>query len=388
MRANLISEISSATSWFELGEELNSTDTLLFLGKDSFDYFGKSVALSGDGAIMAVGAPNGGIENRGSVQIFQYDGDVDEWEHLGRVLMGKSPGSEFGSSLALSRDGRTVATGAPMSDGEEGTNSGFVRVYQYLGGNWEQIGQDLQGEFDNHLFGCAVSLSADSTILAVGSCGDNNGQAFVYQYDSTRDRWITRGEPIDDRGSTLALSGDGTVLAAGASGSVQAYRYLETADSWELMGEKVVGDRSGTALALSDDGEHIAVGREGLVQIYEFRKDDWGRQGQALVGTAPNDGFGTSVAMSANGNIVVVGALHSSRGIQTEVGQARLFHYTRIENAWEPFGKILHGDTTGDNFGASIAVSDDGHIVAAGAIADIDEETLDVGRVSVWQIDL
>jgi len=378
----------TATSWVELGEELNTTATPLFLGKGSFDNFGKSVALSGDGTIVAVGVPNGGIDNRGSVQVFQYYSELDEWERLGRELVGRGSGSEFGSTVTLSRDGRTVATGAHMNDGEEGSNSGFVRIYQYLGGNWEQIGQDLEGDFENHLFGCAVSMSADATILAVGSCGDNNGQAVVYQYDSTRDRWGTRGDPIIGRGSTIALSGDGTVLVAGASGLVQAYRYLEEADSWVPMGDKLVGDRSGTALALSDDGERVAVGREGLVQIYEFRKDDWGRQGQALVGTAPNDGFGKSVAMSANGNIVAVGALYSDFGSDKEVGQARLFRYTRLENIWEPFGKTLYGDTAGDNFGVSIALSDDGHIVATGANADIDEETPDVGRVSVWQIDL
>ena len=346
------------------------------------------MALSGDGTIMAVGAPNGGIENRGTVQIFQYDSDIDEWERLGRELMGIGSSTEFGSTLALSGDGRTVVTGAPMHDGDGNSNAGLVRVYDYSGGNWEQIGQDLEGDHENHLFGCDVSLSGNATILAVGSCGDNNGQTVVYRYDKTLDRWIAHGDPISDRGSTVTLSGDGTVLAASASGSVQAYRYLEASDSWEITGNRLVADRSGSTLALSDDGERIAVGREGLVQIYEYRKDDWSRLGQALVGSAPNDGFGTSLAMSNDGNIVAVGALHSNHGDQEEAGLVRVFQYTRIENTWNTFGRALYGDNTGDNFGASIALSDDGHIVATGVIADIDDETPDVGRVSVWQIDL
>ena len=53
-----------------------------------------------------------------------------------------------GSSVSLSSDGRRVAIGAYLNDGN-GSSSGHVRIYDYNGSAWVQVGADIDGEAAN-----------------------------------------------------------------------------------------------------------------------------------------------------------------------------------------------------------------------------------------------
>ena len=68
----------------------------------------------------------------------------------------------------MSSDGTIVAIGAPYNDGN-GSNSGHVRVYEYSGSSWSQLGADINGEAAGDSSGYSVSLSSDGTIVAIGA---------------------------------------------------------------------------------------------------------------------------------------------------------------------------------------------------------------------------
>ena len=72
------------------------------------------------------------------------------------------------SSVSMSSDGTIVAIGAPYNDGN-GSNSGHVRVYEYSGGSWSQLGTDIDGEAAGDSSGYSVSLSSDGTKVAIGA---------------------------------------------------------------------------------------------------------------------------------------------------------------------------------------------------------------------------
>ena len=71
---------------------------------------------------------------------------VPKWEQLGGDINGAAAGDNSGISVSLSSDGTIVAIGADYNDGVNGSDSGHVRIHQYDGTSWGQLGQEIDGE--------------------------------------------------------------------------------------------------------------------------------------------------------------------------------------------------------------------------------------------------
>ena len=261
----------ASSSWSQLGSDID--------GEATNDYSGESVSLSGDGTILAIGSQSndGGGTDAGHVRVYQYASS--SWSQLGGDIDGEAAYDKSGKSISLSDDGTILAVGAYYNDGG-GTSAGHVRVYQYASSSWSQLGGDIDGEAANDLSGYSVSLSDDGTILAVGAYkndggGSDAGHVRVYKYASSS--WTQLGSDIDGEaaddwsGSAVSLSGDGTKLAIGAAyndgagtdaGHVRLYKYASS--SWAQLGYDVdgesAGDNSGNSVALSGDGITLAIG--------------------------------------------------------------------------------------------------------------------------------
>ncbi|MQP25783.1 T9SS type A sorting domain-containing protein [Flavobacterium sp. LMO8] len=89
----------------------------------------------------------------------------------------------------------------------------------------------------------------------------------------------------------------------------------------------------------------------------------WTQLGNSINGQAAGDAFGYSTAISANGNIIAVGA-NSSDSNGNGSGQVRVFGYSN--NVWSQIGGDINGETGGDQTGQSVSLSNDGSIVAIG----------------------
>jgi hypothetical protein len=129
------------------------------------------VALSSDGTIVAIGGSfnDGTGSDAGHVRVLQWSGSA--WVQLGGDVDGEAAGDKFGGSVALSSDGTIVAIGGFMNDAS-GSDAGHVRVLQWSGSAWVQLGTDIDGEAAGDQFGVSVALSSDGTIVAIG--GDLN----------------------------------------------------------------------------------------------------------------------------------------------------------------------------------------------------------------------
>ena len=111
------------------------------------------------------------------------------WEQLGVDIDGEAAGDKSGRSVSLSADGQTVAIGAIKNDGG-GNLSGHVRIYQWDGSAWQQLGVDIDGEAAGDLSGWSVSLSADGKTVAIGAPwndGGGNGAGHVRVYSLSAD---------------------------------------------------------------------------------------------------------------------------------------------------------------------------------------------------------
>jgi len=122
---------------------------------------------------------------------------------IGEDITGEANGDWFGYSVSISDDGETIVVGVPSNDGMNGKASGHVRIYQLDddGTNWEQIGDDIDGDADYNRFGWSVSLSANGAIVVIGTsyaCVNEicPGGAKVYQIDSAGSSWEKLGETI------------------------------------------------------------------------------------------------------------------------------------------------------------------------------------------------
>ena len=162
--------------WNQLGNDID--------GDATDDHLGKSVSLSADGQTLAVGATvaHGSSGFAGHVRIYSYDGN--NWIQVGTDIEGKENLELSGTSVSLSSDGSIVAIGA-TENRNNGINSGTVRAYTYNGTDWFQLGTDIDGEGANDYSGSSVSLSADGRTVAIGASlndgnGSNSGHVRIY----------------------------------------------------------------------------------------------------------------------------------------------------------------------------------------------------------------
>jgi hypothetical protein len=189
-------------------------------GLDGNDFFGSAVALSEDGTIVAVGALTGS-SRAGYVRIFRQNGA--NWDQVGQTLEGRQPGDNLGKSLSISADGQTVAIGAYQADAASG--AGYVRVYQLVGTTWTQIGADMVGPNDGDRFGSSVALTPDASFLTIGAnandCDGLTNSGLVQTFENQNGKWTQIGGDITgnaDRrnlGVAVAISSDGQTIATG-----------------------------------------------------------------------------------------------------------------------------------------------------------------------------
>jgi Flp pilus assembly pilin Flp len=374
------------------------------------DRSGFSVSLSADGSIVAIGAhfndANG--NNSGHVRIYQNNSGV--WTQVGSDIDGESANDNSGHSVSVSSDGSVVAIGAPGNDGN-GDSSGHVRVFQNNSGVWTQIGSDINGEAEEDESGYSVSLSADGNTLAIGAEeNDGNGteSGHVRIYQNVADVWTQIGADIngeatlDQSGSSVCLSADGTTVAIGAegndgngadSGHVRVYQNI--ASVWTQIGADINGeatlDESGSSVSLSADGTIVAIGAEkndgngnesGHVRIYQNIAGAWTQIGADINGESADDESGTSVNLSSDGSTVAIGAEDNDDNGNNS-GHVRIFQ--NISGVWTQIGTDIDGEGANDHSGKSVSLSSDRSTVAIGAPFN-DGIGFDAGHVRVYDL--
>ena len=372
------------------------------IGTNANDDSGYSVALSPDGTTIAIGEPkyelqvdtspeDGEIDNpnqnKGRVRVFKLISGT--WTQLGTDLIGVGDGNLFGTSVSLSNTGTVLAVGAPIHD----SGKGHVRVYQYNGTAWGQLGNDLYGGTAGEKFGTSVSLSSNGTQVAIGAPEfseigyTNRGRVQVWTY-TIGPGWQQTGLNIngDDGGnkfgSTVSLSdpvtngGNDSVLAVGAPGHAlnrgQIRVFIYNGSNWVLRGVHLdgfaTGDEFGTSVDLSKNGLYIIGGApkndtggpnagHARVFFYHTASSSWVQIGPDIFGIVANEQSGTSVSVSNTGTRVAVGTPTANR--------SRAYNYSQVSNvpAWER----LHRDVGGNGSGGSMSMSDEGLRLVVGS---------------------
>ncbi len=302
-------------------------------------------------------------------------------------------GALQGWSVALSSDGNTALVGGPDDNLENDQATGAAWVFSRSNGAWIQQGQKLvgTGASANSGQGWSVALSGDGNTALIAGPNDRTAWAF------TRDNgvWTQQAQLFNASGAvSVTLSADGNTAVIGAPGNNvgvgAAWVFTRSNGVWTQGQILAANDEAGQAgfgqsVALSADGNTVIVGGPndnfatmGSAWVFTRSSGIWTQQGPKLVGTGANFvcGIGIfqgySVALSADGNTAVIGGPHDSSDCSglTAVGAAWVF--TRNNGVWTQQGQKLVGNGAGGaaRQGTSVALSADGNTALIGGPAD------------------
>jgi len=374
---------------------------------------GNSIAFSGDGGTMAIGAPHesGGVSGidgdasdnsmfgSGAVYVFVREGD--RWMQQA-YIKASNPGliDHFGSSVALSGDGRTLVVAAAFEsssatgiDGDQSDDSvpqaGAVYVFTRSGTQWAQrayikasnTGRAGDGdEFgDGDQFGYSLALSANGRTLAVGAIAEDS---------------VARGINGDQADDSVTSAGAVYIFTrAGESWSQQAYLKASNSEAGDLFGFAVALSANGDTLAASsydeDGGTRTINGPDdntrnaaGAVFVFERAGSIWTETAYLKGSRAERtDQLGYSLAISADGNTIASGAgdedcllpgvnppgcdNDSPAGIGANIWVGAAYIFVRSAGQWSEEAFIKASNPRPYNsYGVKLALSADGDTLA------------------------
>lgn len=225
---------------------------------------------------------------------------------------------------------------------------------------WNQLGTDIDGLVANEQSGTSNKLNADGTVLVIGvprgmDNGVTTGKVRVFEWNGSS--WLQRGADIigsnqgDLFGETVSISDDGNTIAIGAPSN-------------------------NSPLYLS------ANGPTGYTRVFEWNDSNWIQKGTDINGEAPNDVAGSSVSLSATGNIIAIGA-SSNNGVNgNSSGHCRIYEWNGSD--WSQKGSDIDGEAANDYSGGAVSINDAGSIVAIGASGN-DAGGSNTGQVRVYE---
>ena len=359
---------------------------------------GNASAVSADGSTLAIGAPheNSGAKgingnqndhsmySAGSVYVFTRKGNAIEQQ---AYIKAASPGetANFGSSVALSRDGNTLAVAAYYeSSAAKGINgnqadrsipeAGAVYIFVRNGTTWSQqayikasnTGNAAVGDAyaEGDQFGYSIALSADGNTLAVGAIGEDSNATGV------------NGNQDDNSANQAGAAY--VFTRTGSTWSQQAYIKSTMTRANVLFGYSIGISGNGDTLAV---GEYDADRGKGALYVLMRSGGTWTHQAriQAENGEV-QDSLGYSLALSEDGNTLASGAADEDclkpginppgcehdQETNTSAGAAYVFVRTGTTWTQQVFLKASNPGKE-DWFGVRIAISGDGNTVAVGA---------------------
>ena len=368
-------------TWRSLGGSLSSASTNAY-----------EVQLSNDGKFLSVNGESG-------IHFFELDQE-GQWELRDSSF---EPDGFLGVTISGDTASMAVQYNQIASDEQYATiferNTVFERKGDIILTNLT-LGEDV---------GTHHVLSDDGNVYAVADClyQGRRGRVLVFEWNSTISDWmdispILEGltEPGDELGRSIDLSGDGRTLAACAiprndageqlaPGYCHVLRRVDSTDGeiiWEPLGMRILGQTSDDAF-----GHDVSLGRDGAImaisapnfgnnagRVYVFGYDHgismWPMIGRFLNGESEGRRFGKAIDVSANGEILVVGADGITSGTLKILGYVDVYRFSQENDNWEQIGERLTGDSFTSNsggFGYSVSISNDGFTIA---VLDKNEE--------------
>ncbi|WP_062066364.1 FG-GAP repeat protein [Cellvibrio sp. OA-2007] len=405
------------------------------------DFFGWSIALSADGTTLAVGAPtedskaigangdqtNNDSTNSGAVYVFVKENGV--WIQQAYLKASNTeqpnvnslrvlPNDRFGYKVALSDDGNTLAVSALLED----SPSYGVNCNQ---NNYEVTNYGTSSDPSDDLI-AAVNYDMGAVYVFTRNSSEWLQEAYVKPLYSLIHKDLNGGLRF---GESISLSGDGKTLAVGATSDgvglsdvvnfhnssfssnpseIECYEYYPSSSASSVSSSSTSSSSSSKSSVSSSSSSDFPGGTaSGAVYIYVKTADKgWKEESYLKASNAePSDAFGTSIALSTDGNTMAVGAIgedSNATGVNGDQANNACYYFNEstytIDPECEKAGKYAvrglinngaayvfkrTGNLWGQEayfkpsstfiktaFGTSVDLSGDGTLLAVGATGD------------------
>jgi hypothetical protein len=364
------------------------------------DYFGCSVDISGDIAIIGAYSNDDVVSGSGSAYIFELDSN-GTWSEVQKITASDAAsGDAFGISVSISNNKAII--GSYKDD--NGSNSGAAYIFEIdSNGIWSEVQKITASDGASmDYFGNSVSISGDYAIVGAQYADNtigNSGSAYIFELDSNG-IWSEVQKIIgtDNTGSnrfgcSVSINSNRLIVGAwrdftlgfGARGA--AYFYERVNGIW-IENQKVIasdaasGNAFGFSVSLSDDKAIIGspFSAAGSAYIFNLIGGVWVEAQKITASDAAiEDQFGFSVSIS--GNKIITGANQNDDNASNS-GSAYIYDYDSI-NLWTESQKIMSSDADlDDEFGVSLAI--EGNKIIAG-VTNNDDDGLNSGSIYFFQ---
>ena len=351
-------------------------DKLIASDGNVLDYFGYSVSISGDTAVIGALRDDDNGDSSGSAYIFVRDNNGN-WNQQAKLVA--NDGNErdyFGVSVSISEE--TIVIGA-SHDGNNGSHSGSAYIFtRDNSNNWNQQAKLVANDINAVEFGRSVSISGNTMVIGAHYSrdnGSNSGSAYVFERDSNGN-WNKQAKLLANDGNknerfglSVSISEETIIIGAhqdddNGVDSGSAYVFVRDSNgNWSQQAKLLANDGStfdkfGSSVSIS--GETVAIKSQdtsaSFGATYVFTRDssgNWNQQAKLVANDGSSgDYFGTT---SISGNIMIIGSWgDDDQG--TDSGSAYLFIRDSSGN-WNQQGKLFADDGGAYNyFGRSVLV--------------------------------
>jgi hypothetical protein len=330
--------VREGTNWIEQAK-LTASDAA------TDDNFGRSVSVDGDTALIGAYHDDDGGSDSGSAYVFVRNGT--NWTQQAKLTASDVAASDwFGQSVSLSDD--TALVGAHRDD-DAGANSGSAYVFVRSGTNWTQQAKLTASDATAvDWFGIAVSLSDDTALIGAhldDDAGSDSGSAYVFLRNGTN--WLQQAKLTaadatagDQFGRSVSIDGDTVLIGAhldedGGFQSGSAYVFMRNGTNWTQQAkltaaDAAIGDRFGSSVDLDGDTALVSAhldddvgGNSGSAYVFVRNGTNWVEQVKLTASDgAASDIFG--ISGSIDGDTVLIGASQDDDG-GTDSGSVYLF---------------------------------------------------------------
>jgi hypothetical protein len=355
---------------------------LLASDGETQDYFGGSISINGDTALIGAYDENVG---RGAVYVFTRT-DATTWAEQAKLTASDGTISDlFGCSVSLFGD---IALIGASRDDDAGQMSGSAYVFIRNGTTWTQQQKLLASDgAATDSFGCSVSLFGDTALIGAYGMG---GSAYVFT--RTGSSWIQQtkltapgGTIMNAFGWSVSLDGDTALIGdihddGNAENTGATYVFTCTGTTWTqqqklLASDGATDDVFGSDVSLSADtaligayGDDDNGADSGSAYVFVRTGTTWAQQQKLLTSDGAADDQFSRGSVSLDGDTALIGAWNDD-DYGVDSGSAYVF--TRNGTTWTQQQKLFAVDGVADDFfGCSVSLS--ANVALIGAALDDD----------------
>ena len=316
------------------------------------------------------------------------DNGTGSYVIVGESISGLLRGDKEGNAVDINSTGDWLISGAWKASTPNLFQCGQVRIFQFRGGKWNQIGTELEGSLRNESFGYDVAITDllpiessprqyPKIIVSARNWNSNRGYVKVYMWDinesGTSDgNWIQLGQTFEGVdineyvGESISISRDGTTIAIGRTTKTDVFTWnglYGTSATWIKRGLSF-SHGAGTSVSISSDGSYVAIGslNDGI-RIWYWSGSTWIQRGSTLTGTNNSD-IGFSVDITADGQTIVFGEpkVTDPNTSGFSAGSVSVYYWNPSTNDWSKKGTDIYGSgRNGDRFGERVSIADSGN---------------------------